>query len=301
MAKKNRKTPAKKNKIAPKIAFIGGSGLYEVDGFRVIDKIEVKTPWGLPSAKISIAELDGIQVAFLPRHGKGHRLLPSEIPYKANIAALKHLGVLDIVAFSACGSLKEKIKPLDFVLPRQVIDRTRQRENSFFGNGIAGHIAFADPFDNTLEQVLYREMKKMRSLKIHRNETLVVMEGPAFSTRAESNLYRSWKAGVINMTALPEAKLAREAEMGYQVVAMVTDYDCWKAGEEEVNVQMLINRLQKNAENAKKVIKAVTRHLGTARKGCIARSASSIAIITEQKARPKKAVKALKFILPNYF
>jgi 5'-methylthioadenosine phosphorylase len=204
-----------------KIAVIGGSGLYKLDRFNLLETIYPETPWGFPSAAINVCEYNGQKVAFLSRHGEGHSFIPSGIPFRANIASLKSLGVEIILSFSAVGSLREEIRPKDFVLPSQVIDRTCRREMSFFENNCVGHMGFADPFNEELCEII---SSVSSSFKIHRNKTLVVIEGPAFSTRAESHLYRSWGCDVINMTTLPEAKLAREAGISYQVICMATDY-----------------------------------------------------------------------------
>ena len=213
------------------VGIIGGSGLYEMEGADIIEEVTMETAWGAPSDSITIADVNGVNTAFLPRHGRGHFIMPHEINYRANIAALKMLGVDEILAFSAVGSLKEDIRPLDFVLPSQVIDRTKSRESTFFGNGIVGHVAFADPFCERMQKIIPGIAEKL-GIVMHTSETLVCMEGPAFSTRGESHLYRSWEAGVINMSTLPEAKLAREAEICYTVICMSTDYDCWKEDEE---------------------------------------------------------------------
>ncbi|MBI4881432.1 MAG: S-methyl-5'-thioadenosine phosphorylase, partial [Planctomycetes bacterium] len=226
-------------KLSARVGVIGGSGLYELDDLEILGEARPRTPFGSPSDAILVGRLGGHDVAFLPRHGRGHRLLPGEVPSRANIAALKALGVDRIVAFSAVGSLKEELPPLDFVIPEQVIDRTRGRPGSFFGAGVAGHVAFADPFSRRLCGVLHEKAVAL-GLRVHRGETLVCMEGPLFSTRAESHLYRSWGAGLINMSALPEAKLAREAEMSYALVCAVTDYDCWRETSEDVDIQMVI-------------------------------------------------------------
>ena len=232
-----------------KIGVIGGSGIYELEGVEIIDEMSIDTPWGKPSDKIVIAKIDGIPVAFLPRHGKGHFIMPHEVNSLANIAAMKMLGVEEIIAFSAVGSLKAEIKPLDFVLPNQIIDKTKMRPYTFFGNGIVAHIAFADPFCERMHDIIIPATREM-GITLHTKETVVCMEGPAFSTRAESHMHRSWNVGLINMTVLPEAKLAREAEICYSIICMSTDYDSWKDDEEHVTLEMLIDNLNKNAERA---------------------------------------------------
>lgn len=287
--------------MKPKIdvGIIGGSGLYQIEGVNILDEVKVKTPWGMPSDVITIAEVGGVKAGFLPRHGRGHFILPHEINYRANIASLKMLGAGQIVAFSAVGSLKERIKPLDFVIPNQIIDRTKSRISTFFGDGIAAHIAFADPFCTRLHELILVAAQKL-NIPMHTNETLVCMEGPAFSTRAESHLYRSWQAGVINMSTLPEAKLAREAEMCYAVICMSTDYDCWKEDEEHVTVDMVVNNLNKNASNAKALIKELIPLL-TKERDCGCKEAIKYAVITDPKKQNNKQKKKLKAILPNYF
>lgn len=287
--------------MKPKIdvGIIGGSGLYQIEGVNILNEVKVKTPWGMPSDVITIAEVGGVKAGFLPRHGRGHFILPHEINYRANIASLKMLGANQIIAFSAVGSLKERIKPLDFVIPNQIIDRTKSRISTFFGDGIAAHIAFADPFCSRLHELILVAAQKL-NIPMHTNETLICMEGPAFSTRAESHLYRSWQAGVINMSTLPEAKLAREAEMCYAVICMSTDYDCWKEDEDHVTVDMVINNLNKNASNAKALIKELIPLLAKER-DCGCNEAIKYAVITDPKKQSNKQKKKLKAILPNYF
>ncbi len=282
-----------------RIGIIGGSGLYEIEDIKILEEISLDTAWGNPSDSITIADVQGIRAAFLPRHGKGHRYLPHEINYRANIAALKILGVADIFAFSAIGSLKEKIKPLDFALPDQIIDRTKSRQSTFFGNGVAAHIAFAHPFCERLHETVIPAAKKL-GISLHSGETLVCMEGPAFSTRAESELYRSWGAGIINMSAIPEAKLAREAEMCYAMICMCTDYDCWKQDEEHVSVEMLIDNLNKNAHNAKNLLKEILAHWEE-EQTCLCRETAKNAVITAEDKQNPVERKKLKTIFPDYF
>ncbi len=282
-----------------KVGIIGGSGLYDIEGINIIEEISIDTAWGKPSDSIVIAEADGVRAAFLPRHGRGHFILPHEINFRANIAALKMLGVEEILAFSAVGSLQERIKPLDFIMPNQVIDRTRARAGTFFGEGVAAHIAFAHPFCGRLQDLAEEPAKKL-GITMHRGETLICMEGPAFSTRAESELYRSWGAGLINMSALPEAKLAREAEMCYCMVCMCTDYDCWKEDEQHVNVEMLIGNLNSNARAAKDLVKVLLKETGEER-SCECGDTVKYAVITAPEKRNPGTVKKLKTILPKYF
>jgi 5'-methylthioadenosine phosphorylase len=239
------------------VAVIGGSGLYKLEGLEFLGTVNVETPWGLPSDPITIMALpDGQRVAFLARHGQYHTYNPSEVPFRANIAALKSLGVRVILAFSAVGSLREEIRPGDFVLPDQLIDRTKGiRESTFFERGIVAHAPFADPFHAPLADLIEREAAvALPKLKIHRQKTLICMEGPAFSTRAESNLYRAWGGDVINMSAVPEAKLAREAEIAYQMICMSTDYDCWRADGEDVTVQTVLQTMTENSRAAKQLL-----------------------------------------------
>ncbi len=280
-------------------AFIGGTGLYEMEEATVIDEVTMETPWGEPSDSIIIAEIEGTRAAFLPRHGRGHRLLPGEVNSRANIAALKMLGVEEIVAFSAVGSLKQEIKPLDFVLPDQVIDRTRMRKNTFFGNGVAAHVPFGNPFCGRLQEIIIPLAEKA-GLVMHTGETLICMEGPAFSTRAESNLYRSWGAGIINMSTLPEAKLAREAEICYTVICMSTDYDCWHEDEAHVTIDMVIKNLTTNSKHAKNLLTAIIDHLGRERT-CECGEAARYAIVTSEDKRNPEQVKKLKTLFPEYF
>lgn len=282
-----------------KFGVIGGSGLDDIEGLKKIRQVSLETPWGNPSDRITIAEINGILIAFLPRHGKGHRILPHEVNFRANIAALKMLGVEEILAFSACGSLKEEIRPLDFILPDQVIDLTRSRQNTFYGNGIAGHISFGHPFCQRLKELIHPVARNL-GLTVHEDETLICMEGPAFSTRAESFLYRTWGAGIINMTTMPEAKLAREAEICYTVLCMCTDYDCWKEDAEHVSVDLLIGNLIKNSQNAKRLLNELFSHIGKERT-CSCDTASRYAVITSREMMQEEEMKNLRVILPGYF
>jgi 5'-methylthioadenosine phosphorylase len=281
------------------IGIIGGSGLYDIEGINVVEEISVDTPWGKPSDSIVIADVQGVKAAFLPRHGRGHVYLPHEINFRANIAALKMIGVEQIVAFSAVGSLKEAIHPLDFILPDQIIDRTRGRVSSFFGEGVAAHISFAHPFCARVQEIIKPAAGKL-GIKLHTGETLVCMEGPAFSTRAESFMYRSWGAGIINMSVLPEAKLAREAEICYAMVCMCTDYDCWKDDEEHVSVEMLIDNLGRNGQRARDLVKELLIAMGSER-DCACRDTSKYAVITAPEKRNPATLKKLSAILPKYF
>jgi len=281
------------------IAFIGGSGLYDIEGAKLIEQLDIDTPWGKPSDKIDIVDIDGTTIAFLPRHGRGHVFPPHQLNFRANIAALKMIGVEQIIAFSAVGSLKEEIPPMDFVLPDQIIDRTKGRNGTFFENGIVGHVGFADPFCSRLHDIILPVAKEL-GLKMHTGETLIVMEGPAFSTRAESRLYRSWGAGVINMSTLPESKLAREAEMCYAVICMSTDYDCWHESEEDVTVEMVVKNMNTNSANAKELVKKLAGKLNKERT-CGCKEAAKFAVITSPEKRDKDQAKKLSAILPEYF
>lgn len=278
------------------IAFIGGSGLYDIEGANVIDRLKIETPWGTPSDEIILTEIGGVTAAFLPRHGRGHRILPSEVNSLANIAALKMIGVQEIIAFSAVGSLKEEIRPLDFIIPDQIIDRTIHRTSTFFGDGLVGHIAFADPFCGRLHGIIETAAAE-NGLTLHKGETLICMEGPAFSTRAESRLYRSWGAGIINMSTIPEAKLAREAEICYSVVCMSTDYDCWKEDEEHVTIESVIRNLNMNSLNAQGLLKKIVPMLGGERT-CSCKDAARYAHITAESVRDKKQVEKLRTLYP---
>ncbi len=282
-----------------RIGIIGGSGLYNMEGIKGIKKIEVKTPFGRPADKFIVGSLEGKEVVFLPRHGIGHRISPSGINYRANIYGMKKLGVERIISVTACGSLKEEIKPLDFILVDQFVDRTNKaREMTFFNSGIVAHIVFAHPVCKELSEFIYNEIKGLR-LNVHKQGTYINMEGPAFSTLAESNLYRSWGMDVIGMTNMPEAKLAREAEICYATIACVTDYDCWHPKHESVTIDMVIQNLQKNIENAKKIIAKVVKNLPESR-GCSCQDALKYAIITDMKLVPDKIKKDLGIIIGKY-
>ena len=281
-----------------KIGVIGGTGLYDIEGLTSIEEVDIKTPFGKPSDTITIGKLEGVGIAFLPRHSKGHTISPSEIPVKANIYALKSLGVEWIIAINLVGSFKEEIKPGDLVFPDQLIDRTRSRVNSFFGEGIVAHIPFAEPFCPVLISILYQAAKEVGA-SVHPQGTYVVMEGPAFSTRAESRLYRSWGADIIGMTALPEAKLAREAEICYAIIACVTDYDSWKELSEPVTVDIIRDILHRNIGIAKKIIKlAVSRIPDKRHCGCA--TALQTAIITAPEFISAEQKRKLNLLMGKY-
>ncbi len=285
-----------------KIGVIGGSGLYKMDALVDIEEVQVKTPFGAPSDAIMLGTLDGTRVAFLARHGRNHTLMPTELPFRANIYAMKSLGVEYLISASAVGSLKEAAKPLDMVVPDQFIDRTRSRVSTFFGEGLVAHIAFGDPVCTQLANILAdaAESLDMPGVSLHRGGTYVCMEGPAFSTKAESNLYRSWGATVIGMTNLPEAKLAREAEMAYATLALVTDYDCWHPDHDSVTVEMVIGNLQKNAVNAQRVIREVVHRIAENSPASEAHEALKYAIITPLGKAPQATLEKLNLLLKKY-
>ena len=283
-----------------RIGIIGGSGLYRMEGIKKIKPISVTTPFGKPSGKFVTGTLEGKDIVFVPRHDVGHRIPPSHINYRANIYAMKKLGVERIISLSACGSLKEKLKPLDFVVVDQFVDRTNYaRDMSFFEEGIVAHIEFAHPVCQELSAIVYKAAKSIPGVTVHRQGTYINMEGPAFSTLAESNLYRSWGMDIIGMTNFAEAKLAREAEICYSTLAAVTDYDCWYPGHGSVTIDMVIQNLTKNIENAQKIISTVIRGLPLKRK-CACRDALKYAIITDKKFIPDKVKKDLEIIIGKY-
>lgn len=284
------------------IGIIGGSGLYKMEALKDVEEIRVDTPFGQPSDALILGTLDGVHVAFLARHGRNHHLLPSELPFRANIYAMKSLGVKYLISASAVGSLKEAAKPLDMVVPDQFIDRTKNRTSTFFGDGIVAHIAFGDPVCPKLAGVLGDAVASanLTDVTLHRGGTYVCMEGPAFSTKAESNLYRSWGATIIGMTNLPEAKLAREAEIAYATLALVTDYDCWHPDHDNVTVDMVIANLQRNAVNAQKVIQETVRRLSTHPPESDAFSALKYAILTPLDKVSVEAKERLGLLLNKY-
>jgi len=267
-----------------RLAVIGGSGLYSMEGTHIIEEREIPTPWGLPSDRIAIAEIGGEPVAFLPRHGRGHRYMPSEVPSRANMWALKSLGVQQIVGMSAVGSLSQSIAPGEFVLCDDVIDKTVRRPSTFFGDGIVGHVGFAPPFCAGLREAIAGVMSA-QSRRFHPAGTYVCMEGPAFSSRAESDLHRSWRAQVIGMTVVPEAKLAREAEICYATVAMVTDFDTWRPAEEGVSVEQVVAVMKANTSSLQAMLPAIVAAAG-ARVDCACRHAASNAIMTDPSLIP---------------
>jgi 5'-methylthioadenosine phosphorylase len=306
---------------------IGGTGLAQIEGFTPIASVTPSTPWGAPSSAIQIVQHNGVPIAFLARHGIHHQHAPHEVPNRANIAALRSIGVRCIVAFSAVGSLREEIAPEDFVVPDQVIDRTKGiRPFTFFDGGVVGHVGFADPFDGQLAQVVKKCADNLnaghnavhsdapphsdsptKTLKVHVGGTIICMEGPQFSTRAESHMYRSWGGSVINMSALPEAKLAREAEVAYQMICMATDYDCWRAGpgSADVDVAMVMQHMAANANNAKRLIGAVLDELTKGNEGLITAkhwegtSSGAVKFITKPAGRDKEAMKKIEYLFPG--
>lgn len=288
--------------MTAQIGIIGGSGLYQMEALTDIEAVQIETPFGRPSDAIILGTLDGTRVAFLARHGRGHTLMPSELPFRANIYAMKSLGVEYLISASAVGSLKEAAKPLDMVVPDQFIDRTRNRVSTFFGEGLVAHIAFGDPVCPQLATLVGDAVESLAlpDVTLHRGGTYVCMEGPAFSTKAESNLYRSWGATIIGMTNLPEAKLAREAEMAYATLALVTDYDCWHPDHDSVTVEMVIGNLQKNAANAQRVIREVVRRIAANPPQSEAHSALKYAIITPMDKAPQATLDKLSLLLKKY-
>ena len=281
-----------------KVGIIGGTGLYDMEGMTEVKEILIKTPFGEPSDAIILGTLEGVGLAFLPRHGKGHRISPTEVPARANIYALKTLGVETIISVNAVGSLKEEIHVLDLVIPDQLIDRTKTRISTFFGGGLVGHIAFAEPFCPNLSRVLF-DIAQETGIRAHQGGTYVAMEGPQFSTRAESELYRSWGGDVIGMTVLPEAKLAREAEICYSSLSFVTDYDCWHDTHESVTPQMILANLRQNVDTAKQILRLAVTQLPKAR-DCPCASALKTALITSAEHIPGQVRADLEPLLRKY-
>lgn len=285
---------------AADIAIIGGSGLYQMDAITSKREVTLTTPFGSPSDAIVIGDLAGVSVAFLSRHGQGHRLLPSEVPYRANIYALKQLGVRYVISVSAVGSLQESIEPLDMVTPLQMIDMTKRRESSFFGAGAVAHVAMADPICPQLADILQRayQLADITEGQCHADGTYICIEGPQFSTRAESQWYRQMQADIIGMTNMPEAKLAREASMAYATLALVTDFDCWHPTEEQVSADYAIRNLMKNAQNAQQVVKHAVTLLAQEQPDSIAHSALAQALITPVDSMEAATKARLQALLP---
>lgn len=288
-----------KKKILPKVrvGVIGGSGVYEIEGIKNLQELRLSTPFGTPSDAIVVGEIEGVICAFLPRHGRGHRILPSEVNSRANIYALKSLGVERIIAISACGSLKEEIKPGDFLIPDQLFDGTRERPRTFFGEGVVAHVGFAEPYCKELSELIHAKAKEL-GISTHLGGTYVCIEGPMFSTKAESKVWRGLGFSIVGMTNLPEARLAREAEICFSTIGLVTDYDVWKEGE-EVSVERVIETINKNVTNVKKLIKSVVPQIKEER-NCPCKSALAGAIMTHKWAMNKKTVKKLKLIIGKY-
>jgi len=281
-----------------KVGIIGGSGLYDMEGMTGMEEAKVTTPFGEPSDAIKLGDVGGVRVAFLPRHGEGHRISPAELPSRANIYALKSLGVERIISVSAVGSLKEEIVPLDIVVPDQLIDATKGRASTFFTDGIVGHVSFAEPFCPVLSQ-LSLEASTKAGARVHQGGTYLVIEGPQFSSRAESQLYRSWSVDVVGMTASPEAKLAREAEMCYTTLAMVTDYDCWYPGHESVTAEMILTNLRKGVDTVKRVLKLLLPSIPE-RRDCACASALKHALVTDAKCVSESKKQELELLIGKY-
>ena len=284
------------------IGVIGGSGLYRMEQMTNVEEVRVTTPFGDPSDVIAIGQVEGVSMAFLPRHGRGHRLSPTEIPARANIWALKSLGVEYIVSVSAVGSLREDVAPRDLLIPNQLFDRTKSRVNSFFEGGLVVHCAFADPFCPHLSSLLLESARALDDVKVHAGGTYVCMEGPLFSTKAESNVYRKLGMDVIGMTALPEAKLAREAEICYATIACITDYDVWHESEGPVTVEMVIGNLNANVRNAQHILQSVAQKIPTQRAQLTCGCASSLAnsILTDQSQIPVDVKERYQLLVGKY-
>ena len=281
------------------IGIIGGSGLYQMQGLKVIEERKLNTPFGEPSDPYIIGEIDGVRVAFLSRHGRGHRVIPSDINYRANIFGFKLLGVHTILSASAVGSMKEAYAPTDILFPDQFIDRTRHRPDTFFGNGIVGHITFADPICSAVSSIAFAAGREAGA-RVHERGVYVCIEGPQFSTRAESNLYRSWGVDVIGMTNLQEAKLAREAEICYATMALVTDYDCWHETAESVSVEAIFGYLKANAEMAQRILRIAVPRAAARKRDCPCATALQFAIVTDPAQIPAETKRSLAPIIGKY-
>jgi len=281
-----------------KIGVIGGSGLYDIAGLTDIEEVDITTPFGKPSDTITVGKLEGVGVAFLPRHGKGHRISPTEIPVRANIYALKSLGVEHIIAVNAVGSFRAEIKPGDLIIPDQIIDRTRSRVNSFFEGGVVVHIQFAHPFCSALSRIAYQAAREVKAT-VHQGGTYIAMEGPALSTQAESRLYRSWGASIIGMTAIPEAKLAREAEICYAIVAGITDYDSWQEESEPLEIGAIISILRQNTETLKEIVKLIVARIPEKR-DCACATALKTAVVTAPELIPAEQKKKYDLLIGKY-
>ena len=281
------------------IGIIGGTGLYAMECLENTKRVSLETPFGKPSDSYLVGELNGTAAAFLPRHGTGHRILPHELNFRANIYGFKQLGVEAIISVSAVGSMKEEIKPLHMVLPDQFFDRTRKRIDTFFGGGIAAHVAFSHPVCPRLREVLHNKVVAL-GLPVHNGGTYICIDGPQFSTRAESLVYRSWNADVIGMTNLQEAKLARGAEICYATVALVTDYDCWREGDDTLSIEMIIENLNKNTHNVQQVIREAVPAIAAGKRICACPEALHNAIITPEDLIPPQVKNDLRIIIGKY-
>ncbi len=285
-----------------KIGVLGGSGLYHMAGMTDVEEVQVSTPFGPPSDVITVGRVEGVSIAFLPRHGRGHRLSPTEVPSRANIYALKSLGVEWVISVSAVGSMREDVAPLDLLIPDQLFDRTKSRVNSFFEGGLVVHCSFAEPFCPTLSGLLWEVARELGDVKVHRGGTYLCIEGPLFSTKAESRIYRQWGVDVIGMTALPEAKLAREAELCYATIACATDYDVWHETAGSVTVEMVVGNLMRNVTNAQRIIRAVATRLPTDRThlGCECPRALASALITTPNLVPAEVREKYRLLVGKY-
>lgn len=284
----------------PVVGVIGGSGLYEIEGLQEVKEVALETPFGAPSDSFITGTLDGIRMVFLPRHGRGHRFLPSEVNYRANIFGMKKLGVTQIISVSAVGSMKEEIVPGHIVIPDQFFDRTQgKRASTFFGQGVVGHIQFADPICTDLAAILEKSARAVGAT-VHAGGTYICIEGPNFSTRAESHIYRSWGVDIIGMTNIPEARLAREAEMCYATVALATDYDCWHDGHDDVSVEAVLNIIRHNVATARAIIKTAVGQLRQQQLSCNCDKALEFAIMTDKGLIPDETRQALAPIIGKY-
>ncbi|NLC71224.1 MAG: S-methyl-5'-thioadenosine phosphorylase [Desulfuromonadaceae bacterium] len=281
------------------VGIIGGSGLYEIDGLTGMQELEVTTPFGPPSDRIVSGTLGGVRLVFLPRHGRGHRLLPSEIPYRANIYALKKLGAERVISVSAVGSMKENVAPGEVLIPDQFFDRTQKRDNTFFGDGLVAHVSLADPVCPELSAILHEAAGEAGAVA-HRGGTYLCIEGPAFSTRAESRIFRTWGVDVIGMTNLPEARLAREAELCYATLAMVTDYDCWHDEHEDVTAEAILATFQRNVILARRIVANAVDKLGGA-PSCACGSALNNTCISLRETIPAATLQRLELLVGKYF
>ncbi len=280
------------------VGVIGGSGLYEMEGLEQVETLSLTTPFGAPSDSFIVGRLEGVKVAFLPRHGKGHRISPSSLNFRANIYGMKMLGVQSIIAVSAVGSMKESIHPGNMVIPDQFIDRTTGRISTFFNDGIVGHVSFADPVCPVLSQILFESGKEVGAT-VHKGGTYICIEGPQFSTRAESKLYRSWGVDIIGMTNIPEAKLAREAEICYATIAFATDYDCWHETAGDVSIGDVLRILAESTKIAKSAIRLAVKQIPEKRE-CVCSNALKYAVITGKKMIPEKTKKDLELIIGKH-